>query len=184
MIQFLNMIDDDVVTLMFDDYWLCRGVNHEAVRTLAEFMRTRDDILRIDLTSDRLHSGKGVDVGYYGCWDLIETPPDTPYQWSTQACLVNRKHFLKCLHPGLAPWDFELQGNEFIPEGLRVLGTRQWPVRYINAVGMNCENKYRLEHIREGIGGKTIERIEQAHVDAMLGAGILPPNEKLKKEQK
>lgn len=174
-----KFVEDDIIVLLLEDYWLCRGVNHEAVRALAEFMRGRDDILRIDLTADRLHSGKGVDVGYYGCWDLLETSPDTPYQWSTQACLVNRRHFLSCLKPGLAPWDFELQGNELIPEGLRVLGTRQWPVRYVNAIGMGCEWRYRTEHVRDGVGGRTIERIPQEHVNAMLEAGILPPNERL-----
>ena len=174
MMRLLKSIDDHSFVLMLEDYWLVRGVDHAAVESLGEYMRIHDDVLRIDLTADRLHSGRAFDVDTWGHLDIIETPKEAPYQWSTQACIVNRAHMLRCLKPGIAPWEFELRGNELIPDGLRVLGTRQWPVRYINALGMGCTERYRTEHIRDGLGGRTIERIEPRHVKAMRAEGVLP----------
>lgn len=166
-IKLLRSIDDDLIIWMLEDYWLRRGVNHQAVETLGEYARIHPNILRIDLTSDRLYAGGMYDVDTWGYLDILETPPSTPYQWSTQACIVNRKHFLSCLQPGIAPWDFELRGNELIPDGLRVLGTRQWPVRYVNGVGMGCKLKY------NPVG------IPPDHLDYMVKNGILPENEPL-----
>lgn len=164
-IKLLNNIDDDLFVLMLEDYWLNRGVNHQAVESLAEYMRIHKGVLRTDLTTDRLYAGRMFDVDTWGYLDIIETPPDTPYQWSTQACVVNRRHMLRCLQPGMAPWQFELGGNDMIPTGLRVLGTRQFPVRYVNGVGMGCKMKYNQLGIPE------------AHLNHMQETGILPPNE-------
>jgi hypothetical protein len=179
LIKFLSRWNEDRFVFMLEDYWLCRTVYHQAIVSLDQYMQYHPDILRIDLTADRLHSGHAKDVEAWGCLDILETDKETPYQWSTQACMVSREGMLACLQPGLAPWDFELRGNELIPEGWRVLGTRQWPVRYVNAIGMGCAYKYRTEHVREGMAGVTIERIEPHHVNAMRSRGILPENEKL-----
>jgi hypothetical protein len=164
-IKLLSMIEDDMFVLMLEDYWLLRGVNHQAVQSIGDYMRMHTDVLRTDLTTDRLYSGRAVDVDTWGYLDFIETPPDTPYQWSTQACVVNREHMLRCLRPGIAPWQFELSGNDLIPKGLRVLGTRQSPVRYVNAIGMGCKMRY------------NVMGVARHHVEAMLSAGILPENE-------
>jgi hypothetical protein len=164
-IKLLNNIEDDLFVLMLEDYWLNRGVNHQAVESLAEYMRIYKGVLRIDLTTDRLYAGRMFDIDTWGYLDIIETPPDTPYQWSTQACIVNRKHMLRCLQPGIAPWQFELKGNDLIPNGLRVLGTRQSPVRYVNGIGMGCKMKYNTLGLPE------------EHLDHMQDTGILPPNE-------
>jgi hypothetical protein len=179
LIKFLSRWNEDRFVWLLEDYWLTRGCNHQAIASLDQYMAYHPDVLRIDLTADRLHSGHARDVDTWGYLDIIETDKDTPYQFSTQAAMVNRANMLASLKPGLAPWEFELQGNELIPEGMRVLGTRQWPLRYLNGIGMGCENKYRLEHVREGMAGRTVERIEPEHVSTMLARGILPPNEKL-----
>jgi len=177
LIKFLSRWNQDIFVFMLEDYWISRGVNHQAINSLADYMQMHPDVLRIDLTADRLHSGAAVDVDTWGYLDIIETLPGTPYQMSTQACLVNRKLFLQCLEPGTAPWEFEMHTQ--IPDGMRILGTRNYPVRYVNAIGMNLDGKYRYrtEHIREGLGGKTIERIPDDHVGEMLRRGILPPRE-------
>jgi len=167
LIRLLNNINDDTFVLMLEDYWLNRGVNHQAVQSLGDYAGMHREVLRIDLTTDRLYAGRMYDVGTWGYLDIIETPPDTPYQWSTQACIVNRKHMLSCLQPGIAPWEFELQGNDLIPDGLRVLGTRQFPVRYVNGVGMGIRTRYNT------IG------LPQDHLEIMLKQGILPENEVL-----
>jgi hypothetical protein len=130
------------------------------------------------MTGDRLHSGRAEDVGHWGHVDLIRTPWDTPYQFSTQAALWNRKHLLSCLHPEMSPWDFELQDRK--PEKLHVLGTRQWPIRYVNFVGMGlAKDEVRTEHIRNGLGGTTIERIPEEHVRFMQEHGLFPEGRKV-----
>ena len=177
----LNAIPDDIFVLMLDDYWLCRTVDCRAVASLADYMRDHQDVLRIDLTADRAMSTRAVDVDTWGCLDIIETDRSTSYQWSTQACLVNREHMLACLKPGKTPQEFELSGNDVIPQELRVLGTRQYPVRYVNAVGTGLESQYlyRTEHIRPGIWGTTVERIPAEHIAFMQEHGLLPDGKRL-----
>ena len=167
-IEILNSIEDDRFVFMLEDYWLSRGVNHQAIETLGEYMEIHKNVLRVDLTTDRLYAGGMFDVDSYGYLDIIETPPSTQYQWSTQACIVDRKHMLSCLQPGMKPWEFELSGNKLIPQGLRVLGTRQYPVRYVNGVGMGCKLKYNT------VG------LPPSHVFRMINTGILPMNKPIR----
>lgn len=138
-IEFLTWYSRDHFILMLEDYWLCRWVDTVGVEALAEYAAAHSDVWRIDLTGDRLYSGAARDVGFCRHLDLIETPPGTPYQVSTQACIMNRKLTLRVLQPGITPWQFELETT--LPAGMRVLGTRQMPVRYIlgisNAYGLN-----------------------------------------------
>ena len=178
LIECLQQMDDDIIVWMLEDYWLCRTVDCGAVESLAEYMAMHDDILKVDLTADRLHSGHAIDAGYWGHCDLVETAWGTPYNWSTQAALWNRRHLLASLRPEMSPWNFELRDDN--PDRWRVLGTRQWPVRYVNGVGMGLDEqyRYRTEHIRDGLGGRTIERIEQVHVDEMRALNILPAQER------
>jgi len=177
LIEALTQISDDIIIWSLEDYWLCRHVDNAAIETIAEYMRMHSNILKVDLTADRLHSGHAYDVDTYGHLDLLETSWDTPYQLSTQMACWNRRHLLSILRPEMSPWDFELQDKR-MPE-LRVLGTRQFPVRYCNGLGMGLQKgDYRTEHIRNGLGGTTVERIPEEHVNAMLELNLLPQNER------
>ena len=178
LIEFLSMLDDDIILWMLEDYYICRTVDNSLIDSLADFMRMHDDILKIDLTGDRLHSGAAQDVGYWGHADIITTPWETPYQFSTQAALWNRKHLLSVLRPEMSPWDFELRSD--YPSHLKVCGTRQWPLRYVNAVGMGLgKDEFRTEHIRNGLGGQTIERIPEEHVVFMREHDLFPKGRKV-----
>lgn len=178
LIECLQQMDDDRIIWALEDYWLVRTVDVDAVGSLDEYMSFRPDVLKIDLTADRLHSGAATDEGYWGHSDLISTPWGCPYQYSTQMAIWDRKLLLSCLRREMSPWDFELQDRQR-PE-LKVMGTRNAPVRYLNGVGMSLDTnlRYRIEHIREGLGGTTIERLEPEHLTFMLEHGILPPQEK------
>lgn len=178
LIEFLLQLNDDVICWMLEDYYLCRTVDNAAVGSLADYMEMDKKILKIDLTSDRLHSSKAEDVGFWGHVDLIRTSWETPYQFSTQAALWNRKHLLSMLQPEMSPWDFELQDKK--PEHLHVLGTRQWLIRYVNAVGMGLDkDEFRTEHKRHGLGGETIERIPDEHVEFMKEHSLFPEGKKI-----
>jgi hypothetical protein len=115
---------------MLEDYWLCRTVDFRGIDTLAEYCRLHPEVIRMDLTTDRLYAGGMTDVESYGSYDIVETKEGTPYQMSLQAAIWSRKHLISVLKPGLNPWEVELQTQ--IKEPLRVLGTRQFPCRYAN----------------------------------------------------
>lgn len=180
LIELLTMLDDEVVCWMLEDYYLVRGVDHQAVKTLAEYMQMHPEILKIDLTGDRLCSGEAADVDTWGHVDLVETSWDVPYQFSTQAALWNRRHLLSLLRPEMSPWDFELQSTR---PNLVVLGTRQWPLRYVNLLGMGLsKEEYRTIHSRHGRCGQTIERIPDEHVQFMQEHGLFPADRRLNNE--
>ena len=177
LIEALNQFNDEVFVWMLEDYYLCRGVDHQAIESIAEYMRMHPDVLKVDLTADRLHSGRGEDVDYWGHVDLLRTEWDVPYQFSTQAACWNRKHLLSVLRPEMSPWDFELQDKK---PGLHVLGTRQWPLRYVNLLGMGLgKDEYRTEHRRHGLGGTTVERIPDEHVEFMQKHNLFPEGKRL-----
>lgn len=151
-----NFVTDDNFVLMLEDYWLCRTADHRGIASLGQWMSHNPDVLRMDLTTDRLYNGQMSDHhNHWGHYDLIETPPQSPYQMSLQAGIWRRDLLLSLLHPGMSPWQVEI--NTQPPETMRVLGTRQWPLRYLNALkGGNDTNVLNLEalepHHREAIG--------------------------------
>jgi hypothetical protein len=141
-LKFLNSSDDSDIVLMLEDYWLCRNVDLNAAQSLSAFIDTdRDNILRVDLSADRLYAGGMRDIGYYYKYDIIEAP-NSPYQMSLQTGLWN-KRLLKNVLDMLpidkrSAWDVELEGTNIVNNVMtnyRIYGTRQLPIRYVN--GMN-----------------------------------------------
>lgn len=150
LIHFLNDYRDDVFVLMLEDYLLRRTVDHQGVSTLADYMRMgiNQDVVRLDLTTDRLY-GKGMrDIEPWGHYDIIACDKDAPYEMSLQTALWNRKNFLSLLRPGMNPWEVETQ-TDMTKQPYRVLGTRQNLVRYANLMLKGAVMDYELEHIPE-----------------------------------
>lgn len=163
MLEFLGVFrwDNPHFVLMLEDYWLCRHVDTVGVDTLAEYARLNPEILRIDLTTDRLYAGGSKDMDYYGHYDIIQAK-NSPYEMSLQAAIWNTEHFvdvLRALPDQLhSAWDVELQGTNIVndPEyKYQVIGTRQYPVRYINAynssTGFNQELNGMLNEDKERV---------------------------------
>lgn len=142
-IEYLEEIDDKSIILLLEDYWIVRKVNTEMIHILSSLIQNNDDILRVDLTTDRLYAGGMRDVGYVEYIDLIEAP-GSPYQMSLQAGIWHRENLLKVLNElsknTRSSWEVEMRGttilNEKFPD-LKVLGTRQYPLRYENGVNDN-----------------------------------------------
>jgi hypothetical protein len=101
----------------------------------------------MDLTEDRLFAGGMFDVEGWGCYDIIETPHGTPYQMSLQPGLWNRKLMLDVLVPGKSAWEAEIHTQP--PDTMRVLGMRQAPLRYANAVIKGMVNMRQITRIPE-----------------------------------
>ena len=134
LIAALELMPESHLVLLLEDYWLVREVDQQGLSLLAEFAAMQKDLLRLDLTDDRQYNGHARDVGYLGRYDLVETPGTSEYQMSLQAAIWNRDLLLSVLKPGLSPWDVELSLSPELHgrQDLRVIGTRQCPVRYIN----------------------------------------------------
>ena len=165
LIQLLRSEVGPFFTLLLDDYWISRTVDHQGISSLADYMGMHPEVLRMDLTTDRLYAGGMFDVESWGHYDIIETPHGTPYQMSLQAGIWNRDRMLEILQPGLTPWQVEVQTSP--PETMRVLGCRQIPMRYINAFkGGDPGQVLNLE-------GMPVERVEE-----MAAAGWFELREK------
>jgi hypothetical protein len=132
LIKLLRSIREDHVLFMLEDYWLTRTVDIQGVSACYEYMQARPDVLRFDLTDDRQYAGGVKDVDKWGHYDIVETFFETPYQMSTQAGIWNRRLFLELLTPGKSAWEVEIHTQP--PKEMRVLGTRQCPMRYANAL--------------------------------------------------
>lgn len=140
-IKYLKSIKDETIVLLLEDYWLVRQVSNEMVLILNALAERNKDILRIDLTTDRLYAGGMRDVGQVGYIDLIEAP-GSMYQMSLQAGIWRRDNFLEVLEllndRERSSWGVELTGTGIVNNDLnyRVFGTRQFPLRYENGVNV------------------------------------------------
>lgn len=111
-------------------------------------MSKNKDVVRLDLTADRLY-GKGMrDIEEYGHYDIVACDKDAMYEMSLQAAIWNRRNLLKLLRPNMNPWEVEIQ-TDMTKQPYRVLGTRQWPVRYANLMLKGEVVDYELESIPE-----------------------------------
>lgn len=138
-LKFLYQYDEPFFVLMLEDYWLCRTVDTKGIDILHRLISNTPDLIRIDLTADRLYAGGMYDIGYYERFDLVESPK-SQYQMSLQAGIWNRKLLIELLEqlPGelRSAWYVELEGTTILNKtDLRVFGTRQLLMRYVN--GMN-----------------------------------------------
>lgn len=159
-IKFLREQNDELAVILLDDYWLCRTVDHTGVATLADYVHEHPNVLRMDLTTDRLYNGHMFEVEAYGHYDILETPAGAEYQMSTQAGIWRLKLLRDLLVPGKSPWKVETQTSP--PESMRVLGTRQNPVSYANVFLQGNPGDF-----------KNLDRIPAEHVEYMRGQGWL-----------
>ena len=146
MYKLFSEIKADHFVLLLEDYFLIRTVDHRGIESLAEYCRRHPDVLRCDLTTDRLYNGKMED--HYEAWghyDIIESPYESEYQFSFQAGIWNRKLLLPLMVPGKTPWEMEIQTKP--PENVRVIGTRQNPVRYANIMLKGEVQDYEMDKI-------------------------------------
>jgi hypothetical protein len=150
LIEFLGSFDDDIFILMLEDYLLRRTVDHGGISTLADYMRLEknSDVVRLDLTNDRLNTDGMHDIESWGHYDIISCNKNSMYEMSLQAAIWNRHNLLGILHPGLTPWEVELQTN-MVEQPYRVLGTRQFPLRYANLMLKGAVMDYELDNLPE-----------------------------------
>ena len=161
LIQALNRFDDELFVLLLEDYLLCRTVDHQGIATLVDYMVEHPNIVRLDLTADRLYVMGMHDVEPYGHYDIIECQKDAPYQMSLQAAIWRKSLLRNLLVNGKSAWEVEIH-SDMTNTPYRVVGTRQYPVRYANAV------------LKGKVVAGEIERIQEPHREVV--EKLIPSN--------
>lgn len=129
-----DMSGDEVFCLMLEDYWITRKVDVEAIDLLYNHMLEDTSVLKMCLTGDRLYARDMSDYGALGRLDLIKSHYDSPYHMSLMTGLWRRSLMEKVVIRNESPHDVEIRGTSRLAEAkdsIKVLGTRQWPLRHI-----------------------------------------------------
>ena len=139
-IELLNYIKDEVIVFMLEDYWITDKVDIEGVQLLVDYAKIHPEVIRIDLTPDRLHTmrdhpefaGKyNYKFGKLEHLDLVKSATGAPYSLAMITSVWRKDNVLSCLQEGWDPWQVEMQGSykaylkgdEYV-----VLGTENLPV--------------------------------------------------------
>lgn len=139
LIRILDEVAEEQFVLMLEDYWLIRPVDVNAIKMLFDYAAQFQNVLKIDLTHDRLYINGGSNFLFgantydnCGYLDLIKSPPGTPYQMSLWAGIWNREQMKRVLVPGETAQEIELNGTSRVTDDQLVLGTRQAPLLHGN----------------------------------------------------
>lgn len=168
--EYLQKLPDELFILMLEDYWLTRPIYHQAVSDAWEFMVTHPNVIRFDLTTDRMYSHNVRWAGAFMHLDLCRAKGD--YSMSFQAGIFRRSLLLENLQKHETPWEAELSGSHRLNDrhDIQVYGSYQWPLGYMIVV-----NKGQLDP--EGAWMFPARSLAQADWDELRAAGALPQPE-------
>lgn len=142
--DFMDRIGHNRFILMLEDFWLNDWMDRLVINKLDRFVT--DDVLRIDLSGNRLsypHLPVGQKVMNV---DLIESLPTAKYQMSYQAAIWHKDNLRKVLKSGENPWESEINGSKRVGN-LRVLGTNPKVVSY-QPVWRSQQKRWQLDKIK------------------------------------
>ena len=127
--------------LMLEDYWLYEFADSKKIGHLVRYMQSNPDVLRMDLSNERNSKRHVKEIDHYANMDIIEAPPRTSYMMSFQAGIWNINLMQQVIFPDESPWDAEIDGTKRLWDqpSMRVLGTRQWLLKYTPAVRRHKE---------------------------------------------
>lgn len=148
LIKFLNDYQGDLILLMLEDYFLDRRVETGMIEWAWGHMLHHPEIAKFDLTNDRLK------VAHERHTDqIIKSASGAAFQTSVQAAIWRKDFLLRFLDPKENAWQFEKQGTRRVIEAREkgeleglILGFRQPPMSYINAVGGEGQNSDKWDH--------------------------------------
>lgn len=132
LLEFLRSIEDEYFVLMLEDYWLTAPVPG-SIAMLCNAVASGyfgPHFLRLDLSADRAAHPYTLHQRVAG-YEIISTPPHTPYQMSFQAAIWHRANLLAVLVAGETPWEAEVHGSRRLRgTDWLVLGTLSRPLVY------------------------------------------------------
>lgn len=137
--RLIFQLDEPLVLLMLEDYFLTERPDWDKIDWLADHMRRHTQIAKADLTEDRLKVPHHPDSHVKG---LIISAWDAPFQASVQAAIWRTSLLWDCLDDTENAWQFEKNGTKRMVRDRRrgqltqlIVGCREPPMRYANAVG-------------------------------------------------
>lgn len=142
---YLSQIDDEFVLLMLEDYYLDKLVNKDVIDALIDVIERNKDIVKIDLTDDRLkveHSDyKNIKyLSEFGVKTIktIQSSINAPFLASVQSAIWRKDFLESILNTKDNAWQFEK--NKRTKDYLKkhngvILGCVNPPMSYVNAVG-------------------------------------------------
>lgn len=147
----VDHVPGDLFILMLEDYWITRRVSHEAISLASAYMERHREILKFDLCGDRLYAA-GTDLNYdtFGFLDIILSKRSSAYHMSLMTGMWRKDLMLRVLRTGWSPHDIELTGTTKLSkfDGIKVVGSRQWPIRHTLALRAFDPTALKLEEIK------------------------------------
>lgn len=153
LIRVLDTIADEIFIFMMDDYWLLREVDTKALQIIKDYMLQFTNVVRFDLTTDRLYSDPNKYIYGYNTYntaghlDLIKSDYHSPYHMSLWGGMWRKELLRKILISGETAQQIELNGTSRLSQfgdSMLVLGSRQAPVRHANVVQAGDWNNDKL----------------------------------------
>lgn len=134
----LEVVNDEVVLLLLEDYFMCAPVDWGRIDELEFWMQHAWlTVGKVDLTGDRLKTPHTVVSA-----DLVRSNLDAPFQASLQAALWQSELLRLLLNASENAWQFEKHATNRLSEIRHqgrytggILGTRCPAMSYANAVG-------------------------------------------------
>lgn len=124
----LQSIPEDFVLLGLEDFWLSGQADLTTLEQAAAYLAAHDDVMRIDLTEDRLGYPHINRDGYV---QAVIDPNAVQYVCSSQFSLWRRSFLQRALVPGELPPHFEVEGSRRVaPSNPVVLGLGWRPLPY------------------------------------------------------
>lgn len=166
-IKVLDEVAEDIFLLLLEDYFLTRQVDFYGLSQLYYYMQMNPNVVRLDLTSDRLYAQDIKDYDSVSHFDLIQSLPTNQYQLSTQAGFFRRDLLKQVVIPNESAGQLELRGTSRLNErkDLIVLGTRQSPIRYLISIQ---QGRVTLD------GGYQLNvKLKQSDLDELRSLGFL-----------
>ena len=133
LIKMIHLLKSPYFILFLEDFWLTAPVDIGVVDKLYEYMKVHHNVLRMDLTNERISKKNVKLIEHYDGIGIIEAPNSSKFSMSFQVGIWDSELALQVLREGETPWQTELQGTERINSlngEIRVLGSDRRPVEY------------------------------------------------------
>lgn len=137
-----SLLDDQHLTVLLEDYWLDRPVDLGLLYHLEGYMRNNSQIVKIDLTNDRVKLEHTAWNDPDAPTPLILSGPETLFQASTQAAIWDRRFLWRFLSEKESAWEYEKRATKRMIEARKrgtfdglILGCQVPPVSYVNVCG-------------------------------------------------
>lgn len=142
LLKLLSTIPEDLILLVLEDYFLSAPVDTVKVALAWQYMLRRPDVVKIDLSDDRLKLDYTDYTDPSAPPGMILSGGETLFQMSTQAAIWRKDFLSRFLYYGENAWMAEKRGTKRIIDARRngefngkILGFKQPPMTYINAIG-------------------------------------------------